>query len=219
MKDVAILLGGRFYKSYLKTNNENTIDLIKKKNTNFNMYLYLHIWSQDIWGNFYDKNFPKDRIIIKENTSEEIEKNIKYYNPTKYIVNDVIKINDIENFTMTYEIIIFNLKTLFKMREKDYDIYIYIRADLMFKEYNLFLDNYLLKENEILCYDGGNNVPICDWIFVMNHKTIEKICEINFESNIKIPNERNIFLNLQKHGLTFKKIGNIINNICLKVIN
>jgi len=219
MKDVAILLGGRFYKSYLKTNNENTIDLINKNNPNFNMYLYLHIWSQDIWGNFYDKNFPKDRIIIKENTSKEIEKNIKYYNPTKYIVNDVIKINDIENFTMTYEIIIFNLKTLFKMREKDYDIYIFTRPDMIFNDFNLFLDNYLLKENEILCYNGGNNVPICDWIFIMDHKTIERISEINFDSNIKIPNETNIYLNLQKNGFIFKKIGNIVNNISLKKIN
>lgn len=218
MKDIAVLLGGRFYKSYLKKDNEDTIKQIKEKNCNFNLDLYLHIWKEDIWGNFFNKDFHNKYIKIKQNNIEEIEKIINYYNPKKYIINDVNEINKMKNFTMTYEIIIFNLITLFNIREKDYDIYIFTRPDLMFNQFNLFLDDYLLKENEILCYNGGANVPICDWFFIMDHKTIEKISKVEFNSNKNIPNETNIFLNLVEKGFTFKKIGNIDKNICLKNI-
>ena len=212
---VAILISGRFYKTFTQDYEKCLVNEIKKNNKDCEFDVYLHIWKTDIWGAFY--NETAKNVFAKENTNEDIDKILAFYKPKQYIIKDMM--SDVfkkNNFNNSAQVIIYNLKSLFSMtNDEDYDAYIFVRPDLYFTNYNLFINNLHISNHKIVCYNGGYDVPLCDWMFIMNKDSIKSLCEINFNYN-NLPNETNIYNNIINNNFSVDKIGSIDTNIKLR---
>lgn len=194
---VALLLSGRFYGD--SSRNRTVIGDIYKCNSTLELYIdtYMHIWEVE-----YRNALPQPNHILSL---------ISVYNPCKSIVEDYNKFFS-QHIRNTLIIILYHRKQTFKLVDNTYDVYIISRPDIMIN--TLSLSKYEYLDNIIYAYKCPSHASticfdFCDWFYMCNYKTLNKIMNIDNNIDMSKSNEYNMKKNLISNGIEIILIGTV----------
>lgn len=196
---VALLLSGRFY----NTNNRNrtVINDIRNCNPNLEQVLnidtYMHVWEVE-----YRNACPRPNQILSL---------ISVYNPCKYVIEDYNNIFASMSIN-TLIIMLHQRKQTFKLVDNAYDVYIISRPDIVIR--SLSLSNYEYLDNIIYAYKCPSHASttcfdFCDWLYMCNYNTLNKIMNIDNNIDMSKSNEYNMKQNLIDNGINIILIGTV----------
>ncbi len=196
-----VLLGGRFFRA-----KNNVVQSLQACNPNIQFDVYLFAWETETRKN---KQVTNDILAI-----------LQKFQPKQFHIE---RFEDVfASSVSSFQIMVYIRNRVVDLlpSEMNYAYYIFSRPDIVSLQLDLATLN-MNNDNVVFAYRCPAYAKVvcddfCDWLFVCNRFTLQRVRNLDFQHEPSKSNEWNFKHNYQTHGICVKLIGTVDQDIFYK---